>query len=245
MQKSGENVVLRRLVKQWDDSFTRRHIRRYYEFNMMYDEDETIKGDFRVDARGVSALLVRDIQNQSYIELMQAGANPAYGIFLNLEELFKKVLQARHIDPADIMATEAQIQQRQQAQQAAAQHSPQAIAANAKLQGEQARGQVLTQIAQMDQQFKLKELQTDSATRLQELQTQKEIAMLTLSAKQGISLDQVKKALALAVMQDNTKKELAAAEHHLKAQSLLNETQQSAAPTIPGPFDNPGTGTGA
>ena len=59
MLMNSANVVLRRLVKQFDDMVTRPHIRRYYDYNMLYGEDEEIKGDFSVDARGSSALMVR------------------------------------------------------------------------------------------------------------------------------------------------------------------------------------------
>ena len=244
-QQSSQNVVLRRMVKQWDDEFIVPHIGRYYDFNMMHSDKEEIKGDFRVDARGVSALLVKDMQNQSYLELMQAGANPTYGIYLKLDNLFKKVLLARHIDPEDIMASPAEIQQRQQAQQQAAAQAPAIQVANIKAAAEKVRGDSQAQIAEQMAQLKEREVETNRAVRLEELQTQKEIAMLTLSAKQGISLQQVKKALALAVMQDNTKREMAAAEHHLKAQGMLNDAAQSPAPSAPGPFDNPGSDTGA
>jgi hypothetical protein len=52
---NSANTVLRRIVKQYDDEVTRPHIRRYYDWNMQYNEDEEIKGDFEIDARGSSA----------------------------------------------------------------------------------------------------------------------------------------------------------------------------------------------
>ena len=72
---NNANVVLRRLVKQFDDYVTKKHVRRYYDYNMAYNEKDDIKGDYQVDARGSSALLVRDIQNQAYTQLLAAAAN--------------------------------------------------------------------------------------------------------------------------------------------------------------------------
>jgi hypothetical protein len=90
---------------------TKPHIRRYYDYNMMYNEDEEIKGDFTIDARGSSALVVRDIQNQSFLNLLAAGANPIYGMYLDTQKLFEKALQAQHIDPAEVFKPEEEIEQ--------------------------------------------------------------------------------------------------------------------------------------
>lgn len=236
MLMNSSNVVLRRLVKQFDDMVTRPHIRRYYDYNMLYSDKDEIKGDFRVDARGSSALLVKDIQNQAFMNLLQIANNPTYAIFLNLEELFKKALQAQHIDPADIMATDAQIQQRQQAA-SQAKPAPAVEVAQIKMQGEGQRGQVNMQMKQAELAMAEKQMEIDRATKLQELQAMKENLMLTLATKQNISLDQIKKSLAQMVMQTNTQKELAAAAHHLDAQSLLNDQQQTPEPSKPGPYD--------
>ena len=57
MLLNNTNVVLRRLVKNFDDMVTKPHIRRYYDYNMAYNENEEVKGDFNILARGSSALL--------------------------------------------------------------------------------------------------------------------------------------------------------------------------------------------
>jgi hypothetical protein len=237
MLLNSSNVVLRRLVKQFDDDITRPHIRRYYDYNMLYNPKNEIKGDFSIDARGSSALLVRDIQNQAFLSLMQAGANPTYGIFLDLRKLFEKALQAQHIDPADIMASDAEIQQRQQAQQQAAaqQQNPAVQVAQVKAQSEAQRTQANAQSDQLESQTKLQMAHLDYAARLEELQAQKEVQMLTMANKQNMSLAQIRADLAATVINTNTQKELAAAKHHLDAQSLLANPSPDA--SKPGPYD--------
>lgn len=241
MLMNASNVVLRRLVKQFDDDVTRPHIRRYYDYNMLYSPKNEIKGDFSIDARGSSALLVRDIQNQAFMSLMQAGANPTYGIFLDLQKLFEKALQAQHIDPAEIMASDAEIQRRQQA---ASQQPPNPAVqvAQIKVQGEQQRTQSNEQIKQLEAQTAMQQMQIDRATKLEELQAQKEILMLTLASKQNISLQQIKADLAKTVINTNTQKELKASEHHLAAQAQLAEPTPD--PSTPGPYDQGDTAAG-
>jgi hypothetical protein len=211
---------------------------------MLYSEHDDVKGDFAVDARGTSALLVRDIQNQAFMNLLQQGSNPTYAVFLDLQKLFEAALKAQHIDPTEIMATPTVIAQRMQAQQQAAQQhqDPRVMAAQIKTQGEQARTASQEKIAQLEAQTMLQKADTDRAARLEELQAQKEVAMLQMANKQNISLQQIQSSLAKIVIQTNTQKELAAAEHHLKAQALLQPQDQSAAPSEPGPYDGGSNG---
>src|SRR5690606_36944875 len=58
------NAVLRMRVKLFDDCVTKPHIGRYYDFHMANNTDASAKGDFDIDARGSSALVERDLQNQ-------------------------------------------------------------------------------------------------------------------------------------------------------------------------------------
>lgn len=237
MLLNSSNVVLRRLVKQFDDDITRPHIRRYYDYNMLYNPKNEIKGDFTIDARGSSALLVRDIQNQAFLSLLQAGANPTYGIFLDLQKLFEKALQAQHIDPADIMASDAEIQQRQQqqAQAAAQQQNPAIQVAQLRMQSEQERTQANQQASILESHTKVQLANIDRAARIEELQAQKEVLMLTMANKQQMSLEQIRAELAKTVINTNTQKELGAAKHHLEVQSQKANPSPDA--SEPGPYD--------
>ena len=219
MLMNSANVVLRRLVKQFDDMATKPHIRRYYDYNMMYNEDEEIKGDFTIDARGSSALVVRDIQNQSFLNLLAAGANPVYGMYLDTQKLFEKALQAQHIDPAEVFKPEEEIEQIKEAQkQAAAQGPPldpaMAVAqlrAQAEMQQVQARSQSDLQELQVRQNIAAQE----ADMQIMQLQMTREIEMLKLSNTQNISLEKIKAQLADTAMKERSRKELFAAERDL------------------------------
>lgn len=220
MLMNSANVVLRRLVKQFDDMVTRPHIRRYYDYNMLYNEDEEVKGDFSIDARGSSALLVRDIQNQAFLNLLAAGANPIYGKYLDTQKLFEKALQAQHVDPAEVFKPEEEIGRINEAEKAAANQppppDPRIAAAEIRRQTdiEKVKAQNEGDMAELQTRLAIK--QADIAARREEMQMQREIEMLRLANAQNISLEQIKAQLAQSAMKERGKKELFAAEQRLK-----------------------------
>lgn len=220
MLMNSANVVLRRLVKQFDDMVTRPHIRRYYDYNMLYNEDEEVKGDFSVDARGSSALLIRDIQNQAFLNLLAAATNPVFSVFIDPQKLFEKALQAQHIDPAEIFKSEEEIEQiKEQMKQAAAQGAgtdPRIEAAQIRAQTDMQKVQAQNQGDMAELQVRLAIKQADIAARREELQMQREIEMLKMANVQNLSLEQIKAKLADTAIRERGKKELFAAEQRLK-----------------------------
>jgi hypothetical protein len=218
MLMNSANVVLRRLVKQFDDMVTRPHIRRYYDYNMMYNENEEIKGDFSIDARGSSALLVRDIQNQAFLNLLAAGANPVYGPYLDTQKLFEKALQAQHIDPTEVLKSEDELEK---IKEAAGQ--PQQAEQDPALAVAQLRGDIELQKAQVQNQGDMAELQLRQQIaqqahdlKMAELQMNREIEMLKMANEQNLSLETIKAKLADTAIKERGKKELYAAEQNLK-----------------------------
>ena len=220
MLMNSANVVLRRLVKQFDDMVTRPHIRRYYDYNMLYNEDEEVKGDFSINARGSSALLIRDIQNQAFLNLLAAGANPIYGMYLDTEKLFRKALQAQHIDPTDVFKSEEEIEQIKEQQKAMANQppppDPRIEAANLRAQTDLQRAQMQNEGDMAEIQARMQRMQQEAEIRMAELQMTREIEMLKMSNTQNLSLEKIKAQLADTAIKERGRKELFAAEQDLK-----------------------------
>ena len=212
MLMNAANVVLRRLVKQYDDSITRPHIRRYYDYNMMFNPKPEIKGDFSIDARGSSALLVRDIQNQAYTNLLAAAANPVYQPFIDAQKLFEKALQAQHIDPEDIMRPQEEIDKILEAMKSGKQADPRIEAAKITAESRMEVGKM--------------QMEADKARTEREreaLQLQRDIAVLKYASDQKLNLNAVKAQLAGIAIRERgqnareaMKAQSAAAEMHLK-----------------------------
>jgi hypothetical protein len=76
-----------------------------YDYNMKFSDDESIKGDARVVAKGVSGLLSKEQQSQRKIELLQMVANPAYMQILgakNIGALLSQVIKGQDIKLPDL-----------------------------------------------------------------------------------------------------------------------------------------------
>jgi hypothetical protein len=107
---NSTNVVFRSIVKNFDDDVTTPDIRRIYDFNMQHSKKQEIKGDYMVDARGSSVLLVREMQAQNLMIIaLQLGAHPVYGPMLKNRELLKKLFQAHMIPSDEVMLKDSEI----------------------------------------------------------------------------------------------------------------------------------------
>ena len=99
------NVVFRRVIKNWDDGMTVPNIRRMYDYLMQFSDKEEIKGDYEVDARGTSVLLVREMQSANLMAfLLQFSGHPVLGKYLKDEGVkgLRRLSQTMMI-PADEM----------------------------------------------------------------------------------------------------------------------------------------------
>lgn len=89
MLMNAANTVRRRQVKDWDDNITSPLISDFYHWNMSHNEDPEIKGDYQVDARGTSALLVKETQAQALTNFMSVAGS---------SQVFAPVLQLKAVD---------------------------------------------------------------------------------------------------------------------------------------------------
>lgn len=222
MLMTSANVVLKRLVKQFDDMLTKPHIRRYYDWNMLYNEDESIKGDFSVDARGSSTLIVRDIQNQAFLQLLAAGANPIYGKFLDPKKLFERALQAQHVDPTEVFRSDEEIEaileaERQAASQGQAE-DPRIAAARIRAETDLARTQAQNEGDLAELQTRLQIAQEGITARREERAQMIELEMLKMANANNLTLEQIKAKLGETAIKERSKQNLFAAERRLKMQ---------------------------
>lgn len=219
MLMQSANVVLRRLVKQFDDQVTKPHIRRYYDFNMMYSEKDDIKGDFEIDARGSSAMVVRDIRNQAIMQLLGAAANPSFNFMIDTKRLFEKALEAQHVDPRDIMLPDEEIKQRQEQAAKAQPKDPALQVAELRANAEMERTKVVQQSDMQELQLKQQLAQQEQQFRMQQLQIEMQIEMLKLAQTKELTLEQIKAEMADTAMKERSKAQLFNAEAQLKIQT--------------------------
>lgn len=165
------NVVFRRIVKNWDDDMTTPTIRRTYDFLMQFSKKEHIKGDFEVDARGTSVLLVREMQSQNLLLFLGNFAGHAVlGKYLKQEGLpaLRRLAQTMMIPADDVVKTNEEVAA-DEAKEAQADRppDPEVLKIEATLNG--------------------KQLEWDGRLRLAEME--RETALIKLASEQNMELD--------------------------------------------------------
>lgn len=216
MLMNASNVVLRRLVKQFDDLITKPHLSRYYDFNMLYSDKDDIKGDFDVDARGSSALLVRDIQNQAFMNLLAAAANPVFEPLIDPKKLFEKALQAQHVDPVDILRSDEEIKANAELKAQSGQQDPRVAVAQLRAETDKELATYTQERDFAELELKREMAQEEREFRREELLLTLETEMVKLAQTRELTLDQIKSRMTETAINNRTKKELFNAETNLK-----------------------------
>ncbi len=169
------NVVFRRIVKNFDDRMTTPNIRRIYDWNMQFSDKQEIKGDFEIDARGTSVLLVREIQSQNLMLMaMNFSGHPVLGPLLKVVPLLRKLMQSFMLAADEIVMTDDEI--KEEAEKQAEQGAPE--------DPEIIKLQMQEQIAKLENQTKLQIAQLDRDTQ-----------MMKLAETMNMDLDKIKAQL--------------------------------------------------
>ncbi len=151
---NNANSVLRRIAKMFDDFIIEPHIRRYYEWVLLYGSNDE-KGDFLIDARGSSSLVDRDIQRRAILSLGAYVLNPIYGA--DPELWFEEALRANKIDPLRLKLSDKKKANIQQEAVMRAQAQANAVAQqqeNAQYQIQQEKDKLILQAALKDAEIK-------------------------------------------------------------------------------------------
>jgi hypothetical protein len=214
---NGADTGRRRQVKQWDDQVTRPHIGRYYHWNMQYNKRNEIKGDYEVDARGTSVLLVKDETAKMLLQLLQLKADPEVELRVDWSEAIRQLLQALHLD---VMKTDDEYEAEKKRRAEMPPPAPPQIEV-AKINTE-ARSKDLQTKLQADAQSQDKDQQLELVL----AQVQEHIKAMELQGKKEINFDQLKAMLSSTSMKLTTQQDLSLAsdikdlhKHHTPVQA--------------------------
>jgi len=195
---NNANAVLRRIARMFDSHGTEPHIRRYYDWLLAYGEDDEMKGEFQVVARGSTALVERDIQSQEMTNVLQMSLNPAFG--KNPKLAMNEYLKSRRFDPGAFDYTEEEM---------------------AQMQSQQQPPDPRVQVAQMQIQAKAQEQQAkikaDADKTMGEMEFQK------WAKEQDIQLEQANLTAEQQQAFDKHKVDLATLSMKLRTQTALSE----------------------
>jgi hypothetical protein len=176
MLMNASNVVFRRVVKSFDDDFSVPNVRRAYDWNMQFSNKDEIKGDFAVDARGSSVLLVRELQGQNLMAIATNwSAHPVLGGLVKAAPLARKTLQAHMIAADEVIYTDDELAENAQKAAEAAQQGggqdPAMMVAQVQLQIAQLDAQTKLQVAQLNRDTAMMKLAEDRNMQIEDLAT--------------------------------------------------------------------------
>ncbi len=195
MLNNNASSVLRRIARVFDDQITEPHIGRYYEWLLMYGDDDSMKGDYTIDARGSSALIERDMQSQVLLQMLNAAVNPAFG--LDPEMVMQEFLKAQRFDADKLKLSDEKKQQMAQRQPPPDPRIQVAqLNAQARGQEKQLEAQGEQQALQMKLAFEAQQAELDRALKQWEKSIEAQIAQAQLSGEQAMNADDLKVALA-------------------------------------------------
>jgi hypothetical protein len=237
MMREASTTVLDFLSEDWDDNVTEKVIRRMYGWNMQYNPNPAIKGNYVIDVRTSTEyknkqMHIRDMERLS----MEAQSNPQMAMVVNMDELTRARLSMMHLPTSSIVRTPEEIAAAQQAAQE--QPNPDAMKMQvemekigiekAKLQLEQQKLTFEQTLQQQREVMDYQERQQANQARMLEaqatvlrVQTEKEIQFLQLAQRMETEEKRNQIMAQIAIMNDDTKRFTAQAQAEAKARDQL------------------------
>lgn len=194
---NSANINFRRIVKNWDDAITVPTITRLYDWNMQHNPRDEVKGDFDVDARGSSALLVREMQAQNLMTLANLTGHPVLGGLLKAAPLLRKTAEVMMLSGDSIVKTDDEIKIEQAAAAQQAQEAPPDPAAQFEMQ-------------KLAQQRELAEFEAQSKMALAQVHHQ--TAMIQLAESKNMQIEELNSKLRIKDIETQSKERILAAE---------------------------------
>ena len=115
---SNANIVLKSVIKNIDDFLTKPMIRSLYDWNMTWNENENVKSDMRIVAKGSTALIQKEVQSQRLLQFLSLINNPLDAQMINREKLLTDIAKSLDIDPDEVIKSQEELMNEQALQQA-------------------------------------------------------------------------------------------------------------------------------
>lgn len=120
MLMGAANVSIKNVIKNIDDYLIEPMIKSFYDWNMRWTDDDSIKGDSVVLAQGSTSLMSKEIKSQRVLQFTQAIQSPLFAPLVDAHELLVEVANAMDLPADKLIWTEKELEaQQQNAQQAA------------------------------------------------------------------------------------------------------------------------------
>lgn len=118
MLMGSANVSIKDQVKSFDEGITKPFITGMYHWNMQYNQDEDIKGDYGILATGSASLIAKEMYSQYLINFASMVQNPMDASITRRPEIIRAIADAFDLNSDKFVLTEKEIAAREQQAQA-------------------------------------------------------------------------------------------------------------------------------
>ena len=230
MLNNNASSVLRRLARLFDDRITEPHVRRYYHWLLQYGEDDE-KGDYCIDARGSSALVERDLQNQQLPQLLQVSLNPLFG--WDPKKAGREWLKGLHFDPKSFEFEDDDWKKIVQNMSKGPQ-DPRMAVAELRAASEDREREFKAALTMLEQRFDEQENQKDREADLMVEAVQAELERAAQTGERAMSFDNIKATLASTVMKLRVQRDMAANDRQADAKLTMKPPVEPHGKARPG-----------
>lgn len=199
MLLDNASVVLKLLARRWDDFITKPHIQRYFAWNMMFNEDDSIKGDFSVKALGATVNVVKALKQQEIAQAFQMRQDPSLKKYINDERLMQQALTIMSLP--GVMNTLEEIQQiEQQQSQQPPPTDPRIEVAKLRAQTDQAIAEINAKSEERNLELKAVSMKMDDEREISLRNLELEKIVLDYANQRKISMEQAQADMAMFVL---------------------------------------------
>ena len=103
MLMGSANLDVKDQITAFDLGITRSLIKGMYLWNMQFNDDDDLKGDYEVVARGSSSLVAKEIRTQQLDQLLPLLMNPVYADYVDQRKLLDEIFKARDMLDSEIL----------------------------------------------------------------------------------------------------------------------------------------------
>ena len=213
--QNNAGIVPRNIVRMLDDRFTEPHLKRYYEYLLIHGEDDSAKGEFNIFARGSSALMERNAQDQFLLQMLPNVMNPAFGI--DPELYINELLKSKRINPDRLKLSDekkAEMANRPPPEDpriTTAKIDAQTTMAKAQLEAKESADQLAAeaQLEMARQRYEAQESEKDRELVKMQAEIDAQLATAELSSEERRDLEKQKVLLASVTLRLNVQERMA------------------------------------
>lgn len=117
MLMGASNILLKDLIKNFDDCIVAPFIRAMFRWNMKWNPREDIKGDFEISASGSQSLIAKEVRLQQVPALVQYMGLPQFAPYIRPDKLLEVSLEQTDLPCERILRSEEEAAQYQREEQ--------------------------------------------------------------------------------------------------------------------------------